>query len=179
MEIFPSLLKFQQVFVILYLLKFQQVFLWEVNQMEERFETFTVLLNRINRNIRKIKNKEMSNYEIRSPHISCLYYLYISKELTSKDLCERCEEDKATISRSLDYLEKNNYIICKSQSKKRYNAPFELTERGARAGKRIADKISAVLEEISTGISDEDRAIFYRSLNVISENIEKIAKSYE
>ena len=78
--------------------------------MEERFETFTVLLNRINRNIRKIKNEEMKNYELRSPHISCLYYLYISKELTSKDLCERCEEDKATISRSLDYLEKNNYI---------------------------------------------------------------------
>ncbi len=54
--------------------------------MEERFEIFTVLLNRINRNIRKIKNEEMANYELRSPHISCLYYLYISKELTSKEL---------------------------------------------------------------------------------------------
>ena len=29
------------------------------------------------------------------------------------------------------------------------------------------------------GISDEDRAIFYRSLNIISENIDKVAKSYE
>ncbi len=147
--------------------------------MDERFETFTVLLNRINRNIRKIKNEEMANYELRSPHISCLYYLYISKELTSKDFCERCEEDKATISRSLDYLEKNGYIICKSQTKKRYNAPFELTERGMRAGKRIADKIASVLEEISTGISDNDREIFYRSLNIISENIDKVAKSYK
>lgn len=144
-----------------------------------RFETFTVLLNRINRNIRKIKNEEMANYELISPHISCLYYLYIFEELTSKDLCERCEEDKATISRSLDYLEKNNYIICKSDNKKRYNAPFELTERGMRAGKRIADKIAAVLDEISTGISEQDRAVFYRSLNIISENIEKVAKSYD
>ena len=147
--------------------------------MDERFETFTVLLNRINRNIRKIKNEEMKNYELRSPHISCLYYLYISEELTSKELCERCEEDKATISRSLDYLEKNGYLICKSDSKKRYNAPFVLTERGMRAGKRIAEKITAVLDEISTGISDEDRTVFYRSLNVISENIEKTAKSYK
>ena len=146
--------------------------------MDERFETFTVLLNRINRNIRKIKNEEMKNYDLRSPHISCLYYLFISEELTSKDLCERCEEDKATISRSLDYLEKNGYLVCKSESKKRYNAPFELTERGMRAGKRIAEKITAVLDEISSGISDEDRAIFYRSLNVISENIDKVAKSY-
>ena len=147
--------------------------------MVERFEIFTVLLNRINRNIRKIKNKEMANYELRSPHVSCLYYLYISEGLTATELCEKCEEDKATISRSLDYLEKNGYLICESQSKKRYNSPFKLTERGIRAGKRTADRIASILEEISTGISDEDRAVFYRSLTTISENIDKIAKFYE
>ena len=147
--------------------------------MIQRFETFTVLINRISRNIRKIENREMAKYNLRSSHISCLYHLYTAEGLTSTDLCERCEEDKATISRSLDYLEKNNYILCKSDSKKRYNSPFELTERGMRAGKRIADKIAAVLDEISTGISDEDRAIFYRSLNVISENIDKVARSYK
>ena len=99
--------------------------------------------------------------------------------MTSKELCERCEEDKATISRSLDYLEKNGYLVCKSDSKKRYNAPFELTERGMRAGKRIADKISVVLDEISVGVPDADRMIFYRSLNIISENIDKVANSYK
>lgn len=146
--------------------------------MIDRFETFTILLNRINRNIRKIKNKEMANYELRSPHISCLYYLYISEGLTSKDLCERCEEDKATISRSLDYLEKNGYLVCKSDSKKRYNAPFELTERGKKAGKRIADKITVILEEMSKGVPEEERAVLYRCLNIISENIDGVAKSY-
>ena len=79
--------------------------------MTERFETFTVLMNRINRNIRKIKNREMAEYKLRSPHISCLYYLYTSGNLTATDLCEKCEEDKATISRSLDYLEKNGYLL--------------------------------------------------------------------
>ena len=147
--------------------------------MVERFETFTILLNRINRNIRKIKNREMANYELRSPHISCLYYLYMTEGLTAKELCERCEEDKATISRSLDYLEKNGYLICKSENKKRYNSPFELTERGMRAGKRIAEKIKAVLDEINKGISEEERELFYHCLNIISENIDNVAKSYE
>lgn len=147
--------------------------------MEERFETFTVLLNRINRNIRKIKNEEMANYDLRSPHISCLYYLYAFGEMTSKDLCERCEEDKATTSRSLEYLENNAYLVCKSNGKKRYNAPFVLTEKGMCAGKFIAEKIASVLDEISCGISDEERAIFYRSLSIISENIDKVAKSYK
>ena len=177
MKNLPNLLTFQQVFVAIHLLKLQQVQGGRI--MVERFETFTILLNRINRNIRKIKNEEMANYELRSQHISCLYYLYTADGLTSKDLCERCEEDKATISRSLDYLEKNGYIVCKTDSKKRYNATFELTERGMRAGKRIADKIAAVLDEISTGLSNEERMAFYRSLNIISENIDKVAKSYK
>lgn len=74
--------------------------------MKERFETFTVLTAKISRNIRKIKNQEMLKYDLKSPHISCLYFLYCADTLTATELCERCEEDKATISRSLDYLEK-------------------------------------------------------------------------
>ena len=73
--------------------------------MEHRFETFTVLITKINRCIRKIKNLEMAEYGLRSAHISCLYYLYGETDLTATDLCERCEEDKATISRALDYLD--------------------------------------------------------------------------
>ena len=75
--------------------------------MEERFKTFTVLIAKINRNIRKIKNREMVEYGLRSAHISCLYYLYSAEALTATELCELCEEDKATISRALVYLEEN------------------------------------------------------------------------
>ncbi|MEE0969510.1 MAG: helix-turn-helix domain-containing protein, partial [Clostridia bacterium] len=78
--------------------------------MKERFETFTVLINRISRNIRKIKNQEMAEYNLRSAHVSCLYYLYMHKGATATDLCERCEEDKATISRAIDYLETNGFL---------------------------------------------------------------------
>ena len=92
--------------------------------------------------------------------------------------CDGC--GKSTQLKLLsDYLEKNGYIVCKCQNKKRYNSPFELTERGMRAGKRIADKISEVLNEISSGISEKDREIFYRCLNIISENIDNVSKSYD
>ena len=106
--------------------------------VKERFETFTVLINRISRNIRKIKNGEMSEYNLRSSHISCLYYLYLSDGLTATDLCERCEEDKATISRSLDYLEKNGYLICESYGTKRYKSAFNLTDKGLETGKKLS-----------------------------------------
>ncbi len=147
--------------------------------MKERFETFTVLIAKISRNIRKIKNQEMAEYDIRSSHISCLYYLYLSDGSTATELCERCEEDKATISRSLDYLENNGYIICESKSAKRYKSPLVLTEKGKEAGKRISDKINNVLDEISVGMTEEERISFYRSLTIISDGLEAISNQYD
>ena len=147
--------------------------------MNERFETFTVLISKINRNIRKIKNQEMAEYDLRSPHISCLYYLYSSTPLTATDLCERCEEDKATISRSLDYLESNGYLTCPSKSAKRYKSPLLLTEKGKEVGKKIADKIDRVLDEISTTLTEQERLAFYRSLTVISDGLDAIGRRLE
>lgn len=146
--------------------------------MKKRFETFTVLINRISRNIRKIKNQEMAEYHLKSSHISCLYYLYTADHITATDLCELCEEDKATISRALDYLETNGYLTCESKSAKRYKSPFILTEKGLAVGKKIAGKVDSVLEETGVGLTEEERDAFYRSLSIISENIESIAKKY-
>lgn len=145
--------------------------------MKERFETFTVLINRISRNIRKIKNQEMAEYNLRSAHVSCLYYLYVNKGSTATDLCERCEEDKATISRALDYLETNEYLICESKSTKRYKSPLILTDKGNIIGKKIADKIDGVLKAISGSLTEQERLAFYRSLSIISESLEAVSKS--
>lgn len=144
--------------------------------MENRFETFTVLVNRISRNIRRIKLQEMADYGLRSTHISCLYYLYTSDGLTATEMCERCEEDKATISRALEYLETNGYLTCESQTAKRYRSPLLLTEKGAEMGRIIAGKIGAVLEGIGSELSDEERRAFYHSLSVISESLERVAQ---
>ena len=144
--------------------------------MNERFETFTVLINRISRNIRKIKNQEMADYDLRSVHISCLYYLYTNKGATATDLCERCEEDKATISRALDYLEVNGYLTCETKNAKRYKSPLLLTEKGNEVGKKISDKINGVLDTISDGLTEKEREDFYRSLSIISESLESVLK---
>ena len=72
----------------------------------------------------------MADFELKGPHVSCLYYLSLCEGMTAAELCERCDEDKAAISRSLDDLEKNGYIACASSAGKRYKSPIRLTERG-------------------------------------------------
>ena len=145
--------------------------------MQERFETFTVLINRISRDIRRIKNQEMAVYHLRSAHVSCLYYIYSLDGVTSAELCEHCEEDKATISRALDYLERNGFIVRDSDRVKRYRNPLRLTEKGQEVGKRIAEKIGAVLDTVSRTLTEDERAALYRSLSAISRSLNTIAQS--
>ena len=147
--------------------------------MEKRFETFTVLISKISRNIRKIKTEEMLEFNLKSPHVSCIYYLYKYNTLTAKDLCDICDEDKAAISRSLVYLENNGYLSCSSNAKKRYKAYLELTQKGKDIGKILCEKIDNVLNIASNSLSEEDRIIFYKSLSLINNNLQKICDSYE
>ena len=146
--------------------------------MQERFETFTVLINRISRDIRKIKNQEMADYHLRSAHVSCLYYVYSLENVTSAELCEHCEEDKATISRAVDYLETNGFLL-RATGAKRYKSPLLLTEKGRDAGKRIAEKIGGILETVSHALTEKERIEFYRCLSTISRSLEAIVQNSE
>ena len=146
--------------------------------MQERFETFTVLINRISRDIRRIKNQEMASYHLRSAHVSCLYYIYSLDGVTSAELCEHCEEDKASISRAVDYLETNGFLL-RGTSAKRYKSPLLLTEKGRDAGKRIAEKIGGILETVSHALTEKERIEFYRCLSTISRSLEAIVQNNE
>jgi DNA-binding MarR family transcriptional regulator len=172
-----TILTFQHLCVKVLLLKLQHLQKWRI-VMQERFETFTVLINRISRDIRKIKNQEMADYHLRSVHVSCLYYIYSLGSVTSAELCEHCEEDKATISRAVDYLETNGFLL-RDTGAKRYKSPLRLTDKGRDAGKRIADKIGGILETISHALTENERIEFYRCLSTISRSLEAIVQNSE
>ena len=145
--------------------------------MEERFETFTVLIARISRSIKRIKAEEMAEFGLKGPHVSCLYYLSRCGEMTAAELCERCDEDKAAISRSLDDLEKNGYITCASGAGKRYKSPLRLTEKGRAVGRAIGEKSTRIVDAASEGLSERERQTLYRALALISGNLESIYSS--
>ena len=62
--------------------------------MQQRFETFTVLIAKISRSIRRIKAEEMSEFHLKGPHVSCLYYLTQLGPLTAGQLCDRRDRDR-------------------------------------------------------------------------------------
>lgn len=146
--------------------------------MEERFETFTVLVTKLSRAIRRIKTEEMAEFDLKSPHVSCLYYLYKKNELTAKELCDISSEDKAALSRSIEHLEEGGYITCQDEAGKRYKSPLTLTEKGREIGRRLAEKIDRVLALAGEGVPEEHRLIMYKSLDLICQNLEKLTEEY-
>ena len=147
--------------------------------MFSRFERFTVLIAKVSRSIYKIKKEEMAEYNLKSSHVSCLYYLYKAETLTAKKLCDLCGEDKANISRAVKSLESEGYVYCESTLSKRYLSALFLTDKGKAVGKDIVEKIDRVLAEASNGLTKEHRDILYQSLSLVSDNLERICTNYE
>lgn len=143
--------------------------------MYEKYETFTTAIVKIHRYIHKIKSEIMSEFHLKSPHVSCLYYLGRYDGITASEICDLSAEDKSSISRSVEYLEEAGYIACTSDAKKRYKAGLTLTEKGKQVSKRMEQKIADVLAKAGEGLAEDEVKVFYNTLRAVCENLQKIS----
>lgn len=144
--------------------------------MEERFNLFALLISRINKSIKKIKSKEAERLNLKTVHVTCLYNLYKKKYLTSKELAVLCDEDKSSISRTLEYLENAGYVMQDKQSVGKYKNHFLLTRSGRKIANRLAEKIDNALSDAGAGLSDSAKSVIYDGLGVVSSNLNEICK---
>ena len=145
----------------------------------ERFRTFTVLIGKISRSIRRIKSEVMKEYGLKIPHVSCLYYLYNNGALTAKELSDTCDEDKASLSRAIDQLEKMGLIFCDSDSPKRYKAHLCLTPKGEELAREISKKVNEALDYVGACLDDKERVSFYTALERISERLDGFYEKFD
>lgn len=141
--------------------------------MKYRFEKFTSNITKLYRVIQKLKEIEVKDYGLKSQHVMIIYYLARNEDgLTSKELKELCDEDKAAISRSVKFLEEKGLISIEKQNKnKSYRSPITLTEEGLEVSNLINQKIQNAVERGGSGLSEEERLNFYNALILISNNL--------
>lgn len=147
--------------------------------MIEKFREFTSLILSLNRAIKKIKTEEMSDYNLKSVHVSCLYYIRKAGCITAKELVILCGEDKASISRALSFLDNQGYIACDNEENKKYKATISLTEKGNEIAMLIHNKVDSALAKAGAGVNDDDREVMYRSLKTINYNLNKLCEKYD
>lgn len=143
--------------------------------MIERFESFVTGITVCYKYIQRIKSAEMTEFGLKGTHVMCLFFLHHNPEgITATRLCRLCAEDKAAVSRTVSELQKEGYI---ASGEKRYRDPLRLTEKGEETAKQMDSIIEQWVGFGGAGLSDEDRAAFYRALELISNNLRRSAES--
>ena len=118
----------------------------------------------------------MTEYGLKGSHVMCLFFLHQHGEgLTAAQLCQLCAEDKAAISRNLASLSKKGLIS--ADETKKYRALITLTDKGEEIAKKLDGLIETWVEVVGKGLSNQDRAIFYHGLDVISTNLREGAEN--
>lgn len=124
----------------------------------------------IKRKILAAFNKK--GYDITFEQWSILNVLYTESGLIQSEIAERTYKDKTNVTRILDVLSKNGYIIRKNHEKDRRISCIYLTDKAKKMFADLIPYINEVNEEMRKGISDENLDLFYKILEQICENAE-------
>ena len=146
--------------------------------MTERYEQFSASVACLYRHVQKIERTEMARYGLKGPHAQCL--LAISRYadgITATRLCDVCDKDKAAVSRTLAELEQAGMICRPDGDGKRYRLTVRLTDKGAEIAGRVKKLAALAVEQAGEGLTDENRSVFYASLDLIAENLRRISRN--
>ena len=136
--------------------------------MRQRFESFVMGITLCYKYIQRIKTMEMEEYGLKGTHLMCLYFLHHHDGLTAAELCRLCAEDKAAISRALATLREREYVCSEGKT---YRAKWRLLSAGIDVASHVDELIEQWVTLGGSGLSDKDRAAFYKTLGVIGDNL--------
>ena len=140
----------------------------------ERFVPFILYTERIAKNIKRLADKTMEPYGLRSAHVMCILQLAKSeKGLSSAQLSKVCGVDKAFISRITAELMEKNYIIRNvGPQQGKYKTKFVLTEEGNEIYSFINERIGQFIKIVSKNTPIRKLEIFYEVLNSIDNELD-------
>ena len=145
--------------------------------MLNRFARFSLAISEIDRCWHKLAAEEMAKYELNSPHAVYLTTLYNFEEgVTAAKLGELCCKNKADVSRMVAILEKKGLVRKEAIGGNRYRAKLLLTVEGKQAAEHVQQRAAVAVELAGSGMSEEERQVFYRCLERITANLQTLSK---
>ena len=146
--------------------------------MAGRFEIFTLGLSEITSSWNKIASDELKPFGLKGTYVIFLIALYKHPEgLTSANLAEMCNRDKAEVSRAIKALEAKGFIVRENVTVNGYRAKITLTDEGYSVTKARRERVKLAVEKGGEGLSEEQRESFYTALETIGKNLKKISKN--
>ena len=132
--------------------------------------------------IQKLRFDTAPYFGVKSVHIFWIYELMAHPEgLNAAELASRSMISRSLVSREIEELLKDGYIVMQETARgkrKNYNSRITLTEKGKELATMIMGEGVKVQNAASAGISDEELASFYSTLEKLSGNFVKISKDF-
>ena len=145
--------------------------------MRSKYEQFTASVLCLSRCIQKIQRTEMAKYGLKGAHAQCLITMgHYPEGVTVAQLSRISEKDKAAISRTLSELERQGLVQKRKDGENAYRAPVLLTDAGREASARVEQLAQMAVEQAGVGLTEERRAVFYETLELIAGNLMRISR---
>lgn len=102
------------------------------------------------------ENFALAGYEITLDHWIVLVHLWMDDGLNQKTLCEFAGRHKTKITRTIDSLEAQSYVVRVPDKEDRRNKLIYLTHKGKNAQKELSEQMVKTLDEATMGIEEQE-----------------------
>lgn len=145
--------------------------------MQNRFARLSHAISEIDRCWHKLAAEVMAKYELSSPHAVYLTTLdNFPDGITAAKLGQLCCKNKADVSRTIAALVRKGLVRKETIGRNFYRAKLLLTDEGKRAAQYAQERAALAVELAGSGMSDQESGVFYRCLDLITNNLQTLSK---
>lgn len=143
------------------------------------FVAFTVAISRLNKLVQKVKSEGMQLFGLKGVHTLCLYQLMQNPDgLSFAEVAASCDLDQALVSRVLKELQEKELIRREGMPGK-YKATYFLAESAWEQVTEMGRIVENAQEFVDEGIEKEDLETFYKVVEQLTGNFERLAEHPE
>lgn len=140
----------------------------------DRFERFSFAMFEASRCWHKLADEELDKVGLKGAYATYLTTLFQYPDgITAAELSKKCIKDKADTSRAVNLFEKKGIVIKSDNS---YRCKIKLTPLGEEIANTIKLRAQKAVECAGKNMSEQEREIFYNSLESIVRNLKKLSK---
>lgn len=134
---------------------------------------FDLLLSRISKKFTQNINNNLKDYDVTRTDVAYLLAIQKHGEVKQYELAEKFDINTATVTRSLNKLEKKGLIKRKEDSTDKRQKNVVLTDKGKDILDRIGEKHTLFKNEIVKDFSSEEYSELLNLLNRLLKELEK------
>ncbi len=141
--------------------------------MGKKCDSLVYLIGSLNITISKIMNElfDMHNINLTKEQWVILKVLKSSGPLTQTEITHQVQKDKTTITRAVDALTKNEYVVRTKDPDDRRVHIIKLTDKALETLKKMVPIIKEHTERATSYMSDKEYIEFKKNLMKIKDNL--------